>query len=213
MPSSAFNSFRYNVVDVARLIQSHAHLHNGARGKKGLGHITRSGVVMLCASWELYVEDLAIEATELVSNRAATPQALPLDVQKELARHVRESKHDLKPLDLCGYGWRKVLVDHIKTKCGNLNTPKAAPLEDLFFRSIGLVGLSAAWTCGAQALNDFVAVRGDIAHKGRSAPYVSIDGLRGYLDLIKTLTIETDNAVRSHIIAVAGPTRPWNAAS
>lgn len=168
---------------------------------------------MLCASWELYVEDLAIEAVEILCHRAGTPSALPLDVQKELARHVRESKHELKPLDLSGTGWRKVLEDHIRSKCAGLNTPKAGPLDDLFGRALGLSSLSAAWTCGAQQINNFVSVRGDIAHKGRSAPYVSIGALRGYLDLIKATTVETDNAVRAHIIAVAGPSRPWNLAS
>lgn len=213
MPSSAFGSFRYNVVDVARLIQSHAQLHNGAPGKKGLGHITRSGIVMLCASWELYVEDLLVEAAEIICNRASAAHSLPLDSQKELSKHVKESKHELKPLDLSGTGWRKVFVDHVKAKCASLNTPKAGPLDDLFHRSIGLASLSTSWTCGAQAINDFVGVRGEIAHKGRSAPYVSVAALRSYLDLIKKVTMESDNCVRSHIISVAGPSRPWNLAS
>jgi len=60
MPSSAYQAFKKNRVDVVRLIDSHGKLHAGTRGKKGLGHITRSGVVMLCASWELYVESLLV---------------------------------------------------------------------------------------------------------------------------------------------------------
>ena len=213
MASSAFGTFRYNVVDVARLIQSHRHLNSGAPGKKGLGHITRSGVVMLCAAWELYVEHLALESVRVVANRADSPSDLPLDVQKELAKHVKESKHELRALALSGDGWKTVLLEHVKNKCDALNTPKAGPLDDLYLRSIGLPSLSSSWACGSKTINEFVSVRGGVAHQGRSAPYVSIATLNDYMKLIKCLTIETDNCVRAHIISVAGPSRPWNAAS
>lgn len=210
MPSKAYGIFRYNVVDVVRLIQSHGHLHSGNPGKKGLGHITRSGVVMLCAAWELYVEDLALESVRIIADRAASPTDLPLRVQKELSRHVKDSKHELRPLALGGNGWRTVLKEHVKNRCDGINTPKAGPIDELFYASTGLENLSRAWSCGATTLNDFVAVRGGIAHQGRSADYVSVAALRTHLDLVEALTVETDNALRDHIITVAGPNRPWN---
>lgn len=213
MASQAFGTFRYNVVDVARLIQSHRHLHSGAPGKKGLGHITRSGVVMLCAAWEQYVEHLALEAARVLADRASNPSSLPPEVQRELSKHVRESKHELRPLALSGDGWRTAYIEHVKNKCDGINTPKAGPLNDLYLKCIGLAEFSSSWSCGSVALNDFVTVRGGIAHQGRSAPYVSIAALNGYMELIKCLTIEADNCVRTHILSVAGPNRPWNAAS
>ena len=69
---------------------------------RGLGHITRSGVLMLCAAWELYLEELLIESARVIVDRAASPDDLPEKVQKEIAKTVRDSKHELKPLQLAG---------------------------------------------------------------------------------------------------------------
>jgi len=81
MPSKAFTEFRKNIADVDNLISSHRILNNGGRGKKGLGHITRSGIVMLCATWELYIESLLCESLEIILNRKTTPKDLPTIVK------------------------------------------------------------------------------------------------------------------------------------
>lgn len=210
MSSSAHQAYQKNRIDVVRLIESHGKLHNGERGRKGLGHITRSGVVMLCAAWELYAESLLVEAVEYLSAKCNSPDELPLDVQKELARHVRESRHDLKPLALANDGWRTVLVAHAQQWCAVLNTPKAGPLNDMFSKLIGIEKLSDAWTCGDVKVNAFIGVRGEIAHKGRSAAYVTLPALRDYLTLVDEVAVETDNAVGTYLGAsVPAKRRPW----
>lgn len=212
MPSDAFAAFRYNVVDVDRLIQSHGKLHDGNPGKKGLGHITRSGVVMLCAAWELYAESVLVEGLKFLVSKCQSPDALPLPVQKELARHVREAKHELKPLALANDGWRSVLVAHAEQWCAGLNTPKAGPLDDLFLKLLGVQKLSDSWSCGDGTLNDFVGVRGDIAHRGRYANYVKLGELMEYRALVDNVAVETDNAVSAHLVAIApGGYKPWKA--
>jgi hypothetical protein len=45
------------LTDVERIIVSHAQLNHKGLGRRGLGHITRSGILMLCAAWELYDVD------------------------------------------------------------------------------------------------------------------------------------------------------------
>src|SRR5690606_14126079 len=157
-----------------RLIKSHGKLHDGTPGKKGLGHITRSGVVMLCACWELYAESLLVEGLRHLSAKCESPDQLPLVVQKALAKHVREAKHELRPLALANSGWRDVLISQAQQECAALNTPKAGPLDSLFQKYLGLPKLSDSWGCGAKTLNAFVGVRGDIAHRGRAASYVPL---------------------------------------
>lgn len=211
MPSQALAKFRYNVVDVDRLIESHSKLHNGDRGKKALGHITRSGVVMLCAAWELYAESLLLEGLTFLLSKCAAPNDLPLVVQKELSRHVKESKHELKPLDLANSGWRNVLLSHAQETVARLNTPKPGPLNDIFNRLIGLADLTPGWSCGAGSINDFVTVRGEIAHQGRSASYVKIGQLKDYLATVKVTAVETDNLLVDYLVSCApGGARPWN---
>ena len=124
MPSSSILAFRGNIVDVDRLIESHGPLHDGSPGKKGLGHITRSGVVMLCAAWELYLESLCVKAANYFRDKCQSPDQLPSRVQKELAKMARESKHELKTLEFAGDGWKQVLVTPARELCGAINAPK-----------------------------------------------------------------------------------------
>ncbi len=59
MPSESFKEFQQNLTDVKRLVSLHNNLSRpngtGTRGKRGLGHLTRGGIVLLCAAWERYV--------------------------------------------------------------------------------------------------------------------------------------------------------------
>jgi len=210
MPSNAIQAFRDNVVDVDRLIESHRKLHDGNPGKKGLGHITRSGVVMLCAAWELYLESLCVEAAKYFCSKCQSPDQLPERVQKEIAKVARESKHELKPLEFAGDGWKTVYVTHAEDMCRGINTPKAGPINVLFLRTTGLEILSDNWTCGKDKINDFVSVRGDIAHRGRHANYIKIWQLENHRTLINGTTIETDNVVAKYLAsATPGNYKPW----
>jgi len=93
MPSSAYRKFLHNTADVDRLIDAHKNLSPSTNGKRGLGHITRSGVVMLCAAWELYAEDVLIESVKYIASETARPLDLPKSVQKNLASRIKENKN------------------------------------------------------------------------------------------------------------------------
>lgn len=199
MPSHAFGSFEYNIVDVDRLIATHAKLHDGKPGKKGLGHITRSGTVMLCAAWELYVEMLLQEASAFLAKSITLASELPADVQKQISVVVRNEKNDLAPMRLAGDGWKAVLIDHVVARTESLNTPKSVRVMPLFLQLLGIADISTAWTLGTQPLDDFVGVRGDIAHRGRHANYIHIWKLDEYRAQIHRYACETDNFVRAHL--------------
>lgn len=211
MPSQSFKSFKYSLIDVDRLRQAHAELSNGAQGKKGLGHINRSGVIMLCAAWEHYCESLLRESTLYLSNELTAPLNLPKSVQKELSKAVKESNHDLRPLHLSGNGWKQVYQDHANVLASALNTPKTGKLNDLFNRIIGIDKLSESWSLGEISLDQFVSTRGDIAHQGRHADYVTIGMLNTYRDNIRLYAVESDNAVANHLKIASGKNyKPWN---
>lgn len=168
MPSSAFTKFeRYMLNDVSALIRVHAVLSGDGRGRRGLGHITRSGILMLCASWELYIEELLVEATSCLVRAVPDVKSLPKQTQKTLSEHVKDHKHELKPLDLAGDGWQLVLDAYARELASSLNTPKTAPINQMFKRTLGIEDISSSWT--VQGIDDFVTVRGEIAHKGSQA--------------------------------------------
>lgn len=112
MASSAFNEFRYNIYDAKRLLQAHSILSAAPPGKKGLGHITRSGVVMLCAAWERYQEAVLVEGVTYLAKEIRDTNNLPLNVKKYLSKIAKNSQHELKPMELAGEGWRR-LAKHI----------------------------------------------------------------------------------------------------
>lgn len=130
MPSAALQKFETNMlVDVDRIIGSHGDLNHDGMGRRGLGHITRSGVLMLCAAWELYLEELAVESARFFINRVDSPDQLPLPVQKEIAKVVRDSKHELKPIEMAGDGWINIYQNQVGQLMSALNTPKSTNLS------------------------------------------------------------------------------------
>ena len=210
MPSSALLKFENNMlVDVDRIIHSHGQLNHDGMGRRGLGHITRSGVLMLCAAWELYLEELMIESARILTGRANSPDQLPQHVQKEIAKCVRESKHDLKPLELAGDGWKTVYENHCIQTVKGLNTPKSTNLDPIFKRLLGVEEISRSWSIGVNELNGFVSARGDIAHRGRDAGYITITRLQEYRAQILRSVIDTDNALADFIQANSTGGSPW----
>ena len=210
MASSAFNEFRFNVMDARRLLQAHGVLSNGTPGKKGLGHITRSGVVMLCAAWEHYQESILLESAGFLSRELHDPQSLPLSVRKHLSSYVKKATHELKPMELAGDGWRTLYVAVVRDETSALNTPKSEKLKSLYERLIGVPDVTVFWSVGGKPIDDFVSTRGDIAHKGRKAEYIAAGTLSFYIEQIITTASEHDNAVCDYLKSAAGTTyQPW----
>jgi hypothetical protein len=214
MPSQAFKHFRVNMIDVQRLIESHAELSPTHRGKRALGHITRSGIVMLCACWELYAESLLIESARYLGGKFDLPTSLPLDVQKHISKLVRDAKHDLKPLELSGLGWRSVYDAFCCNEVKALNTPKPSNLKPLYQNYLGVEDLSSMWTCASDDIKNFVSLRGNIAHNGRFTEYVTITQLKDYAELIYKTCLETDAAICDYLLGLVGGTvQPWRKAA
>jgi len=213
MPSSALGKFEGAMMkDVDRIIATHTTLLTGTPGKKALGHLTRAGLLLLCSAWELYIEEVLIEAVKACGDRAGSPDELPLPVQKTIARYVRESKHDLKPLALAGDGWKTIHLDIANEVVAALNTPKKHNIDKIFRDLIGFEDLSGCWSVGAAAVNDFVEARGDVAHRGSDSGYIKISKLnKTYKANICRAAIDTDNAVTTHIRESFTPkSYPWN---
>lgn len=198
--------------DVIRIIESHATLSNGRRGKKGLGHLTRGGVLLLCAAWELYLEEVLSEAVIFACDRASAPEDLPKDVRKSIAKYVVGSQHELKALAMAGDGWKAVYQEAAKIKIDSVNTPKPGIINPIFQKFLGVAQISSCWHHGEQAVKDFVTARGDIAHRGGDAGYVTIVKLRDdYKPRIMRTALDTDNYLSQHLLDIfPGGQRPWN---
>lgn len=210
MPSSAFNDFRYNVLDAKRLYQAHGVLSTATPGKKGLGHITRSGVVMLCAAWERYHEAILVEGVTYLSKEVRDPNNLPLSIRKHLSAIAKKSAHELKPMELAGDGWRSLLVTQAIDETSSLNTPKSGNLKTLYERLVGVPDVASFWTVGATPIDAFVSTRGDIAHNGRRSPYIAAGTLNFYINMVGAAASDHDHMFCDYLKAATGSThQPW----
>jgi hypothetical protein len=112
---------------------------------------------------------------------------------------------------MSGDGWKTVYMDIAKEQVASLNTPKRRNIDILFLKLIGFQEASGAWTLGEAAVDEFVSARGDIAHRGRDAGYVTINRLRDvYRPQIAKTAVETDNAVATYLHRTFEPHQyPW----
>lgn len=211
MPSKSFKKFEDKLlVDVDRIIASHATLNHDGGGRRGLGHLTRSGVLMLCAAWELYLEEVLIEGVEYFIEKFDSPKRLPKTVQKELAFSVKESKHELKPLELAGDGWKFLYRNHVQETVNGFHTPKSFNLNPLFRKFLGIDDISQWWSLGHREIDRFVSMRGEVAHKGSDASYVTITNLKDFLVKVKQTALEVDNELTVYLCETTpGTERPW----
>jgi len=212
MPSIAYRTFKDNLVDVNRLREAHAELAATGRGKRGLGHITRSAIVTLCACWEQYAEDLILEAAIYIKDRVDSPDDLPKHVQKVLSGKVVNAKHKLKPLELAGLGWKNVYVNYAEIDVGNMHSPKAEHIQKLMLDYLGISDkVYEAWAHGNKVkIDKFVNLRNSIAHRGRRAgKYIKFNDVGTSVELIHCTVVETDNFLSDYLTEYLGQ-RPWN---
>lgn len=181
--------------DVLDLIDAH-YIFTTERGvsKEELGYLVRSAIVMLCAAWERYNEDLLLEVIDLTLIHALDSTVLPTEVQKTISARIRGEKHELAPMRLADSGWKAIWRTYATGETDALNTPSRANLNKLFKAYLGLPEYSLKWTeDGRMTMNQFISDRGEIAHNGNRARAISIEELRIYQDMVVGCVIEIDS--------------------
>jgi hypothetical protein len=212
MPSQALRKLRKNIIDARRLEQSHGILSGGDPGKKGLSHITRSGILILCACWEEYAESALIESARYMAAKTTDPNHLPLPVRKKISLEVKEALHELKPLELAGDGWRSVYDAFCCNAAGKLNTPKSENLKTLYKNFLGVEDITVMWSCSENDIDNFVTLRGSIAHKGRYE-YVKIGVLSDNITMIYKNCLKMDRELCDYLHSfIGGTVQPWRKA-
>lgn len=102
-----------NVQDVLLLMDLHVHLIGGKVGRPADWEVLhKSGVVLLVACWEAYVEDLAKNAFDEMLAHGEDPSAFPNKVLALACKPLKEDHNHLEPWKLAGDGWRSVLGDY-----------------------------------------------------------------------------------------------------
>ena len=216
MPSKARKAFDANAEDIDRLLELHALVGGGARGKRiGLEVLNKSAIVLITATWEAYCEDLASEALQHMVRRAPNADRLSKHIKKQIAQELKSDLNEVAIWNLSVDGWRQFMSDRFgrltEERNRQLNTPKALQIDGLFNQAIGLDQVSKAWhwrkmsvSRARQKLDGYVTLRGDIAHRGRAAERCHKSQVTGYFGHVKKLVAKTGGEVNRFVKDATG---------
>lgn len=220
MPSAAKSAFEANREDVDRLWAIHQDVAGGGPGRKrDVEVLNRAAVVFITACWESYVEDVAKEAFDHMVDHAPSASAVPSKIKSFVAQRLRDEQNPLEEWALADSGWQTQLKAHQseveKRWTGSFNTPKSEQVKGLFSEMLGITNVTTDWrwkkmkaSTARDKLDEYVTLRGDIAHRVTSTtPVYKADG-SDYLNHVVRLSDKTDDTVRKHIEKVVG-TPPW----
>ena len=210
-----------NMDDVNRLLKIHKKLTGSGPGRRaGVEVLNKSGVVLIMACWEAFIEDLAKEAYDYLISKADTYTIIPNKVRVLASKSLRQDNDESKIWELAENGWRKVLHDHkneLFTKhIGKFNTPKPDNINDLFEKLIGLKDLSISWRWERMSVDQskgklvlFNEDRGAIAHRAATKEPISIDYVRFYRNFVYRLAVKSANHVNKYLSIKTGD-KPWS---
>src|SRR5437867_4128822 len=144
MPSGAYADFAKNAGDVERLLVLHAETGGSAPGRRqGLEVLNKAGIVLVCAMWEAYCEDVCREGVyRLLRNAQKTNEPrkqLPKELLKIVVAAIGRDKNELAMWGLAGKSWFSttyVAVD--ESLVDRFHTPNADEVDGLFEKALGL---------------------------------------------------------------------------
>ena len=205
-----------NVEEVDRLAQIHERLTGDGPGRRhNVQVLNKSGIVLLVALWEAYVEDLAAGGLEFLIAKAKTHEVLPSTVRERIAQKLTTAN----AWKLAGDGWREQCRHNLKEvlakTTGSLNTPKTEQVDELFEKVLGMKSLSMKWhwagrprASAVAAVDALVTLRGSIAHRVQAARAVRKRDVDEARELVLRCALASHNAVRLHIHTLTGE-YPW----
>ncbi|MBU0507252.1 hypothetical protein KKH27_00250 [bacterium] len=214
MKSDAFRNFEQNLKDIDRLLEIHEDVGGTGAGRRyNLEVLNKSAIVLICASWEAYCEDLCKEAFDHLLSSTAEPKTLPNSLKTAVASSWCEKKAR-NPMDyweLAGSAWRTKTRASVERILDTFHAPKWRNLDSLFMTVLGLRDVSKSWqTRGLSVkkardnLEKFVTMRGSLAHRAITAESVNKSHCVDFHAHVSRLAIFTEKAVSKYMKELVG---------
>lgn len=220
MATPHLENLQSNREQVRRLLEIHGIVAGeGAGYKHNVEVLHKSAIVLLVASWEAYIEDLATNAFEALLASAKDHSTFPADVLTSASAALKKSQDNREVWKLAGGGWKQVLKDHkadlYSQYIGKLNTPRPKQVDGLFHALIGISNISSRWHWKGMSEQDvsdklerLIELRGSIAHRATTSKAVYKNVVEDYVDFITRLAVISNNRVLAFVTARTGKT-PW----
>ena len=145
-------------------------------------------IILTCGFWETFVKDVCRETVEAIIECAQRQGTL-------------------------GDYLQKVLMPIVENQVKRLNAPKSANVRELFRTVLGISDIAKeAWSLhkdiSLKSLDEFVELRGSIAHKGER--HVTESQVREFVRIVTQLADHTDHFLRERVAKIAQLDRPAN---
>jgi len=201
--SKALKTLQKNTQDLDHLLDMHEDLTGQGKGKRGpqANVLNRSGIVLGCAAWEAYLEDVALEACDFLRKKAQSERAIPDGIKASVVDVLREKKNDsnIKYWKLCDdRWWRSQIHEVVIGITKRFQNPSAEKADKLMGKCLGMRNISKSWGKRAGKLDKFVDLRHEIAH-GAAAKVVYKKQVQGFRDLLLALGDMVDQQVAQRV--------------
>ncbi|MGC4815797.1 HEPN domain-containing protein, partial [Micromonospora sp. DT228] len=158
---------------------------------------------------------LASESLRRIAIRTKNPADLPTEIKKTLKKSLLGAKDDLAIWSIAGGGWK----DQLKLRASmivsdedrSLNTPKHRQVRDFFRENLGITDITQSWSwprcqpeTACRKLDEFVTLRGSIAHRRAPAGSVYKREAVKSLDLVQRLAACTAKQVDEFLVKTTG---------
>jgi hypothetical protein len=207
MASVAYKVFLTNMDTVNRLLIAYDDLQklyypDHKRGRQALDHITRSTLVFLTGSLEVYVEDSLKQIVNIHIKYAHSFFKLPQAVQAML--HNEQNSYNTEK-------WIQKYRRITRTSSEALNTPKLYKIQELFHYYADVNPFLISNIPKANDIDAIITRRGEIAHAVKSAYYITKDEALKKRDAVCEFVKNMDDMLANYIKTVYPNERlPWN---
>lgn len=209
----SLENFQLNIDDIKELLDLSGTL--SSIEKKSV--IFRSAVVLLIATWEQYIEQLADSSILVLTDRLRDASTLPENVKQEMALFfVPEKRSDMRKFSnsvwqFSDKGWKMAYKNYCLSSTSKLNTANSKQVTQLFLDVLGIRNVTSEWRFQEltserclNKLDDVVDLRHDIAHGANErVDELSEQYLREITEFVPSIALETFTIVSNHIAALS----------
>ena len=201
-----------NLLDTMQDIRALLDLSSTEAGREHALVIYRSAVVLMVASWEQYVEQLAQASVSTLTVRLRDATPLPRGVKQSIAMFSVEEErgnpnaYSDSVWQFADKGWKGAYISYCEAATSKLNTASPANVRELYQNILGIRDVTIDWCfedllandCSAR-MADLVNLRHDIAHGANNrVGELAENYLRSQVEFMTKIVHDTYKTVFDH---------------
>lgn len=210
-----------NFEEVEDLIEIHRRIAGKSPGRKfGLNSLNKSSIILLCAGWEFYIEDLLENSFNYLLTKSTSHNQFAAKVLVQASQFLVDDNDKRRVWELAGSGWKRVIEEYknnvLKQEINFFHVPRTDNINELFEKILGIKSITSNFFWNQMSnekalflLDEFVNLRGEISHKVKTKNKVWKKDIIFYKNFLSKLAIIMHNRVTDHLDYSTG-SKPWD---